>query len=88
MKINSLRQLYSFLYPHWEARTEDNRVVFIGYTRGYLEICIGNKDESAQDVILCSMSSYRKRIYGKKISDNTRISEEQLLKIIEGIRYS
>ena len=89
MKINNLKPLYSFLSPHWEARTEDNRVVFIGYTGGYLEVCIGNKDESSKDVILRSISSYRKRIYGKKISDSkSSLSEEKLLKIIEGIRYS
>jgi len=89
MKINNLRQLYSFLYPHWEAKTEDNRVVFIGYTRGYLEVCIGSKGESDQDVILRSMSSDRKRLYGKKISDNpeSSLTEEKLLGIIEGIRY-
>ena len=88
MKINNLKQLYSFLYPHWEARTKDNRVVFIGYTKGHLEVCVGHKNESSHDTILRSMSSYRKRIYGKKISNNSGISEEKLLKIIEGIRYS
>lgn len=92
MKINNLKPLRSFLYPHWEARTEDNRVVFIGYntlrskplTR-YLEICIGNKGESSRDAILRSISSYRTRIYGKEISS---LTEEKLLTIIKGIRYS
>ena len=92
MKINNLKLLRSFLYPHWEARTEDNRVVFIGYNtlrakplKRYLEICIGNKGESSPDTILRSISSYRTRIYGAKISS---LSEKQLLKIIKGIRYS
>jgi len=71
MKINNLKPLRSFLHPHWEARTGDNRVVFIAYNtlrlkslRRYLEICIGNKGESSRDAILRSMSSYRTRIYG------------------------
>lgn len=91
MKINNLKPLRSFLYPHWEARTEDNRVVFIGYNtlrskplKRHLEICIGNKGESSRDVVLRSISSYRTRIYGKEINS---LSEEQLLKIIEGIRH-
>ena len=65
MKIKNIVQISDVCPAQWEARTMDDRPVYIRYRFGELSVGVGEPGASIE-----SAASFRKEIFRKKIGGN------------------
>ncbi len=93
MEIRDLVQTCGACPSQWEARTIENRPVYVRYRWGYLSVRVGEPDESVDGAV----GGYE--VYGEQVGDGydgsiywsdviKRIENLDVLKVIQEVKFA